>query len=98
MERDVVYSTPIEETLGDGAELFRDDIPTTEYVDRHTGEVKTVPLVVDDELGLEVVHQPTVFEKYGIKLDSTSNNFHKSLEGFYERNGYLTEKQLKCFK
>ena len=102
MDRDecLVHSTPIEDTL-EGWDYSKDDafsVPTREHIDQHTGEITQVPIEVDDDLGLELVHKPSIKEKYGIVLDTTTNSFHKSIQSFFDRNGYLTDKQLNCFK
>lgn len=54
------------------------------------------PIETDSELGLEVVKNETVLSKYGIELDPT-NGFHASVQRFFDKAGYLTDKQLKCF-
>ncbi len=51
---------------------------------------------VDDELGLEVVHKPTILEKYGVHCDPLKNSFHASLYKQFEDKGYLSPKQLKA--
>ncbi len=52
---------------------------------------------VDDELGLEVVEQETVYSKYGVYLHK-DNGFHKSLQEFFDRTGFLTPNQLKAVR
>jgi len=53
------------------------------------------PKVIDDELGLEVVEKETIESKYSIKLDK-DNPFHRSLQKFFDRTGFLTPKQLNA--
>ncbi len=52
---------------------------------------------MDDSLGLPLVDNPTIFEKYGINIDK-SNPFHRSLDTFFNRRGYLTDKQLNAIR
>ena len=52
---------------------------------------------IDDELGLEIVEKPTVYEKYQIMLHP-DNSFHASLQGFFDKNGFLTPKQLNAVR
>lgn len=89
----IYISTPIEETYGEGIELFRDS--------KHLicVEIKQPkhPIEIDPELGLEVVEKPTIQEKYGIILDP-ENSFHASVQRFFDKNGFITDKQLNCFK
>ena len=54
------------------------------------------PIETDSELGLEVVQNETVLSKYGITLDP-KNTFHGSLQRFFDKTGYLTDKQINCF-
>lgn len=54
------------------------------------------PVEMDSELGLEVVKNETILSKYGINLDP-KNGFHASLQRFFDKTGYLTDKQLNCF-
>jgi hypothetical protein len=54
------------------------------------------PIEMDSELGLEVVKKPTIYEKYGITLDP-DNTFHASVQRFFDKNGFITPKQLNCF-
>ena len=83
MEINVVYSTPIEETLGQGAELFREETKQD----------------IDNDLGLPLVpEKPTIFEKYGVHCDPDKNSFHKSLFDQYQRKGYLSEKQINALR
>lgn len=55
------------------------------------------PVEVDDDLGLEVVKQETILSKYGITLEK-GNSFHKSLQQFFDRTGFLTPKQLQALR
>ena len=48
---------------------------------------------VDEELGLQLAEQETIYSKYGFNLD-LNNSFHKSLQSFFDRTGFLTAKQL----
>ena len=78
-------STPMDETYGEGAELFRE------------GYVKKI----DDELGLEIVEpveRPSIFAKYGVKCDPAKNSFHKSLYDQYQARGTLSPKQINALK
>jgi len=51
---------------------------------------------VDDDLGLEIVQKPTIWQKYGVNCDPDDSNFHKSLYDQFERKGYLSPKQVKA--
>ena len=53
--------------------------------------------VLDDNLGLEVVEQETVYSKYQIMLHP-DNPFHKSLQKFFDKAGFLTPKQLEAVR
>ena len=66
-------------------------------VRRLFAEDRNRPKKIDSDLGLEVVDKPTIEEKYGIQLQS-GNRFHDSLRNFFDRTGFLTEKQLGCFR
>jgi len=63
----------------------------------YEGYVPSKPIEVDDELGLEVVQKETVLSKYGIRL-YTNNNFHISLQSFFNKTGYLTTRQLEAVR
>ncbi len=64
--------------------------PDSNYVPRREQKM-------DDSLGLPLVDNPTIFEKYGITIDK-SIPFHRSLDTFFNRRGYLTDKQLNAIR
>lgn len=93
MEVNVVYNTPIEETFGKGIELFKEP----KYLMGEVAIEPKHPVEKDPELGLELVEKPTIYDKYGITLDA-DNTFHASVQRFFDKNGFITPKQLKCFE
>ena len=54
--------------------------------------------LVDDELGLDIVQKPTIWEKYRVQCDPTKNSFHESLHDQFERKGYLSPKQVDALR
>ena len=52
---------------------------------------------VDDELGLPIVAQETMEEKYGLS-NLKDNSFTRSLREQFERKGRLSEKQVNCLR
>ena len=59
-----------------------------------TGE----PLEIDEDLGLEVVQKPTIFEKYGVHCDPNKNSFYRSLFDQFEKRGSLSERQINALR
>ena len=53
---------------------------------------------VDDDLGLEVVEKPTIWEKYRVQCDPDKNSFHESLYKQFEQKGYLSPKQVDALR
>ena len=68
-----------------------------EEYNRDPRSVREICPEVDDELGLEIVEQETVYSKYGVYLHK-DNSFHKSLQSFFDRTGYLTPRQLSAVR
>ena len=54
--------------------------------------------VIDNDLGLEIVEKPTIWEKYRVQCDPNKNSFHKSLYDQFERKGYLSPKQVEALR
>jgi len=50
------------------------------------------------ELGLELAEVETIYSKYGLRIYPDSNNFHKSLNSFFEKTGFLSPKQLNALR
>ena len=99
MKPNVVYNTPIEETFGQGIELFREDkhlLAVETKGKKKKAKQPKHPVEKDPETGLEIVKKETIYDKYGIELDP-NNSFHASVQRFFDKNGFITPKQLACF-
>jgi len=60
---------------------------------------ETVPTKeLDPDLGLEVVVKQTIFDKYGVHCDPTTNSFYASLHRQFEKNGRLSERQVNALR
>ena len=53
---------------------------------------------VDNDLGLEIVEKPTIWEKYRVQCDPDKNSFHESLYRQFEQKGYLSPKQVNALR
>ena len=53
---------------------------------------------VDPDTGLEVVSKESIFSKYGLEIDVKTSSFHASLQKFFDRAGFLTERQLNALR
>ena len=58
----------------------------------------SAPKEIDEELGLELKPQETIFSKYGVKCDPQKNSFHRSLYEQFQARGRLSEKQVNALR
>jgi len=72
---------------------------TEEWIDE--AEVRKLfdgKVLIDDDLGLEIVEKNSILELYGVLINPESNAFHKSLQEQFDRKGFLSEKQINCLR